>query len=380
MMTIENHRLQGVPFRRTPNTGRPLEPVGIIVHDTGSMNAAGSISWLCDPASKVSAHFVVARDGGVTQLAPCNVQTWHAGKSSWRGRSNVNFFAVGIEIANPGPLHKVASGGWSNDRDPDEEVAAGADVERVVTKEHGDAYWLSYTPEQISAVTEICRALRDAYPTIGFIAPHWEIAPGRKVDTNPRFPLGRLRNSIFGVFAGPTPVTKNDVEDVQRRLKELGYHQVGEIDGIYGKATRGALLAFQADNHVPTSGVINDATRKALAAAKPRAVSPARLISAEAAVADRPSVRSAVAAGRVVKAGIFGGGVLGSLSESGLLEKVEEASGVGKRIGAVATDWWPLVQPWWPLALIGAGALLIWYLRAIRQAEVTAYQRGEINP
>ncbi|WP_200837963.1 peptidoglycan recognition protein family protein, partial [Starkeya nomas] len=331
-------------------------------------------------ASKVSAHFVVARDGSVTQLAPCNVQTWHAGKSSWRGRSNVNSFAVGIEIANPGPLHKVASGGWSNDRDPDEEVAAGADVERVVTKEHGDAYWLGYTPEQIATVTDLCRALRDAYPTIGFIAPHWEIAPGRKVDTNPRFPLSRLRNSIFGVFAGIDRVAEGDIKDVQRRLKELGYHQVGEIDGIYGKATRGALLAFQADNHVSTTGIIDDATLKALRAAKPRAVSPARLISAEAAVADRPAVRTSVAAGRVVKASLLGSGILGSLSESGVLEKIEGASDIGRRVGAVVADWWPLVQPWWPLALIAAGGLLIWYLRAIRRAEVTAYERGEISP
>lgn len=377
-MEIRNHRAVGVNYRPTPNIGRALAPVGIIVHDTGALNAAGSISWLCDPKSKVSAHFVVDRDGGVTQLAPCNVQTWHAGKSNWKGRSNCNAFTVGIEIANPGRLDRQGAL-YVNDigvKVGDGE-AARSKLEQRSTREHGSGWWLGYTAKQIAAVTDLCKALRAAYPAIGFIAPHWEISPGRKIDTNPLFPLSELRNSVFGVSL--IPLDENTILSAQKRLKALGYHQVGEMDGLYGPATRGALLAFQADNSLPTSGVLDAVTEYALQLAPARQVSPARLIAAEAAVANRPAVKSARAAGRIVKGGLLGGGILGGLAESGALAQIEEYSGVARRLVSEGASWWAIVQPYWPLAAIAIGGVLIWQLRKIPKAEAEAYRSGEIS-
>jgi lysozyme family protein len=59
------------------------------------------------------------------------------------------------------------------------------------------------------------------------------------------------------------------VEGLQRRLTELGY-SLGEIDGRFGTLTREALLAFQADNNVPPTGMLDSATQAAFARAQPR--------------------------------------------------------------------------------------------------------------
>jgi AmpD protein len=49
-------------------------------------------------ALKVSAHFLVRRDGELVQFVPVARRAWHAGASSWRGRSRCNDFSVGIEL------------------------------------------------------------------------------------------------------------------------------------------------------------------------------------------------------------------------------------------------------------------------------------------
>ena len=45
-----------------------------------------------------SAHFLIGRDGTIWQLMPLANKAWHAGVSSWRGRSNCNNWSVGIEL------------------------------------------------------------------------------------------------------------------------------------------------------------------------------------------------------------------------------------------------------------------------------------------
>jgi N-acetylmuramoyl-L-alanine amidase len=50
----------------------------------------------------VSSHYVVAEDGQVLRLVPEALRAWHAGKSFWRGITDVNSASIGIEIVNPG--------------------------------------------------------------------------------------------------------------------------------------------------------------------------------------------------------------------------------------------------------------------------------------
>jgi hypothetical protein len=135
-------------------------------------------------------------------MVPFNRRAFHAGVSAYKGRKDCNQFSIGIEIVNPGKLDRHGRAYFHKDNQP------GFDMENLVrkkTKEHGDGVWMSYTPEQIVAVTEICRALIQAYP-IEDITAHWAVAlpPGRKVDTNPLFPLEEVRKAAFaGVKAKP---------------------------------------------------------------------------------------------------------------------------------------------------------------------------------
>lgn len=66
----------------------------IMLHSTGG-TLRGALEWLCNPASKVSAHYVIARDGTVYKLVPVSRSAWHAGKCRV---PNANSRSIGIEM------------------------------------------------------------------------------------------------------------------------------------------------------------------------------------------------------------------------------------------------------------------------------------------
>jgi N-acetylmuramoyl-L-alanine amidase len=89
--------------RPSPNFDVRKLPVQMIVlHYTGMESAEAAIERLADPAAKVSAHWVVTEDGMVVRMVDEANRAWHAGKSWWRGVTDVNSTSIGIEIVNPG--------------------------------------------------------------------------------------------------------------------------------------------------------------------------------------------------------------------------------------------------------------------------------------
>lgn len=85
-----------------------------------------------------------------------------------------------------------------------------------------------------------------------------------------RYPLSKL----LGVrrAGNVAPSVTMSVEEVQGRLKELGYHEVGQIDGKIGPRTRAAILAFRQDNDIALVPIIDVALTDALTTARPRSV------------------------------------------------------------------------------------------------------------
>lgn len=106
---------------------------------------------------RVSAHFVIRRDGACTQFVPCLKRAWHAGESYWRGRARCNDFSIGIELEGS------------------DEVA--------------------FEDAQYDALARLTRALKSAYP-IADVVGHSDIAPGRKTDPGPQFDWLRYRKLI----------------------------------------------------------------------------------------------------------------------------------------------------------------------------------------
>lgn len=207
----------------------------------GLTSAERAIRWLTTPIAEVSAHYVVAEDGTITQLVPEARRAWHAGRSSWAGEEDVNSASIGIEIAHPGHWWDLAA---TPDRDPADrpEVHPG----------YGD-----FTEAQIVAVIALCRDIlgRHAIPADRVLA-HSDVAPGRKRDPGEKFPWGRLAAAGVGLWVEPTPIGPLDfgralrpgersppVAALQAMLANYGWGIA--VDGVYDDATRDVVEAFQ---------------------------------------------------------------------------------------------------------------------------------------
>jgi N-acetylmuramoyl-L-alanine amidase len=90
-------------WKPSPNFGeRDLSITMIVLHYTGMQSGADAIDWLANPASKVSAHYVVDEDGQLVHMVREEQRAQHAGLSYWRGITDCNSASIGIEIVNPG--------------------------------------------------------------------------------------------------------------------------------------------------------------------------------------------------------------------------------------------------------------------------------------
>lgn len=199
-MIIRTHKLyaddgEQLPYRATPNLGGALKPKYLVIHFTGGSSASSSASWLCNPTAKASAHLVIGRDGSVIQLAPFNKVTWHAGKSEWNGLVGLNQHSIGIELDNAGRVSKRADGKWQNALGV--VVPASAVIEGAHKNDGRPSHWHTYAPVQIERTREIASLLMETYGLLDVIG-HDDIAPGRKIDPGPAFPMDTFRSLVRG--------------------------------------------------------------------------------------------------------------------------------------------------------------------------------------
>ncbi|HEX8486347.1 N-acetylmuramoyl-L-alanine amidase [Sphingomonas sp.] len=126
----------------------------IVLHYTGMQDAQSAIDRLCDPAAKVSCHYVVDEDGRILRLVDEGKRAWHAGRSHWREVDDVNSVSIGIEIVNPG--HEFG--------------------------------YRPFPPEQMSALIPLVAEIKDRHEiTRGNVVGHSDIAPTRKRDPGELF-------------------------------------------------------------------------------------------------------------------------------------------------------------------------------------------------
>ncbi|MDZ7605909.1 MAG: N-acetylmuramoyl-L-alanine amidase [Cyclobacteriaceae bacterium] len=206
-MNIIDHQLEGtgVKFIQTPNFYNPPfnTPTGlpdaVIIHYTAMTSAEGAVKVLTvkhPDGNNASAHLVIGKKGEVFQLAKFNQRTWHAGESSFNGRKGYNSLSIGIEIDNVGWLTRQSNGKFSRTR-----LNAEYTEDQVVHQRHSNPkvpyeYWEKYTQEQIDVVFDICELLRHHYGIIEILG-HDQIAPDRKQDPGPAFPMDELRSEVI---------------------------------------------------------------------------------------------------------------------------------------------------------------------------------------
>jgi N-acetylmuramoyl-L-alanine amidase len=196
-MDIRDHRLraEGIRHEDSPNRGGPFaagRADTIVIHYTAGENAESAIRTLTDPERRVSAHLVVGKGGSITQLLPFDTVGWHAGASQWQGRTSLNQYSIGIEIDNAGQLEERDGRcvSWFGKAYPESEVVRG-----VHRNQEALTPWHRFPYEQIRLVEELCALLMAEYG-IEEIVGHEEIAPGRKIDPGPAFPLDEMRQRL----------------------------------------------------------------------------------------------------------------------------------------------------------------------------------------
>jgi len=147
---------------------------------TNRLDAAAHPYYATVAGAKVSAHFLIRRDGELLQFVPCRSRAWHAGESSWKGHARCNDFSIGIELE-------------------------GTD----------DA---PFTAAQYRRLAGLTRALKARYP-IRDIVGHSDIAPGRKSDPGPHFNWGSYRALVRKRTARRTPRTRRITRNRKRTAR-----------------------------------------------------------------------------------------------------------------------------------------------------------------
>lgn len=173
----------------------------LVLHYTDMKSTKEALNWLVNPVSQVSAHYLLSETGDVYALVEDSKRAWHAGNSFWKGRTDINSYSIGIELANPGHSH-------------------------------------GYTPfpeAQIDALIELCLRLKARWDIPScHVLGHSDIAPQRKQDPGHLFPWEKLHHHGLGLWPRlPSPSSSYDLFEA---LYEIGYDM---------SSPKHAILAFQ---------------------------------------------------------------------------------------------------------------------------------------
>jgi N-acetylmuramoyl-L-alanine amidase len=174
-----------VEQRPSPNYNE-RRPNFVILHHTSNDAVEPALRTLTDRLQKVSAHYLVARDGTIYYLVDELARAWHAGESYWAGQRDLNSSSIGIELDNDG-----------------EEA---------------------YSEAQLAALLALLADLKSRYaiPAANFLG-HGDVAPGRKVDPSRNFPWKWLAERGFGLWCAlPYPEVPAGVDD-ELLLQAFGY-------------------------------------------------------------------------------------------------------------------------------------------------------------
>ena len=193
------------PIDRTRVTWHPSanfdarKPNFVILHHTSDDTVDPALRTLTDPQRRVSAHYLIGRDGNVIQLVEESQRAWHAGASFWGGLTDLNSASIGIELDN-------------NGSEP-------------------------FAEAQLSALVVLLGEIvaRHGLPPTNVLG-HGDIAPQRKADPSRFFPWKRLAKEGFGLWCDAGDDKAVVSLDAALGLQAFGY-DVSDVDA--------AIVAFK---------------------------------------------------------------------------------------------------------------------------------------
>lgn len=143
------------------------KPNMVILHYTAQASCDQTIQTFIKPATQVSAHYVICKDGTLHHMLNDYLRGWHAGASKWGNNTDINSSSIGIEIDN-------------NGKD-------------------------SFSLAQLNTLSGLLAYLKKTHsiPTANFIG-HSDVAPARKIDPGVLFPWKSMAANGYGNWYGDT--------------------------------------------------------------------------------------------------------------------------------------------------------------------------------
>lgn len=164
----------------------------LVMHFTNGASALSTINnhWRTPAAKGACAHIVIDRNGDIYQCRPFNRTAGHAGVSRWKDPNTgklyrgLNSCSIGIELANAGEEEALAEQ-WST-------------IPLLTAKHRNEKkprQWEQYPQSQIASALVVAKALLVRY-NLDDITGHDCIAPERKIDPGPAFPMQSFREAL----------------------------------------------------------------------------------------------------------------------------------------------------------------------------------------
>ncbi|MCX6203811.1 MAG: N-acetylmuramoyl-L-alanine amidase [Bacteroidetes bacterium] len=195
------------------------KPNFVVIHHTAQNACEQTLKTFTLERTKVSAHYVICKDGTIHHMLNDYMRAWHGGISKWGNNTDLNSSSIGIELDNDG--------------------------------------FEPFDSAQINSLLLLLAQLKETYkiPDANFIG-HADIAPKRKVDPNIQFPWVVLAQKGYGVWFEPNVnYTLPESMSIPYALAMVGY----DI-----KDTTAAILAFKRHFRTDSTAVITDNDKSVL--------------------------------------------------------------------------------------------------------------------
>ncbi|MBJ3776685.1 N-acetylmuramoyl-L-alanine amidase [Acuticoccus sp. 2012] len=205
--------MRQVPSPNHNGRGEGVRPDIVVIHYTDMTDAESAVRWLCNPASKVSCHYLIGADGALVQMVEETRRAWHAGVSAWDGTGDINSRSIGIELDSPG--HR-----------PDAPC---------------------FPQAQMASLLALLDGIRSRWPVPRRnVVGHSDIAPERKIDPGERFPWADLAAAGHALHVAPAAAEPFQSPALRAELAAGGY-AVPPQDG----PAMDALVAAFHRRHLP---------------------------------------------------------------------------------------------------------------------------------